>query len=60
MVGVSLPIEREAVETRLSLGELSVEIMKEHTEDERIKRNKEARKRSVEVVMRDYTKEACG
>ena len=56
MYNISLPTEREAVEARLSLGELTVEIMIEHTKDERARRNREARKGSVEKVLKTELK----
>ena len=56
---VSLPTEREAVETRLCLCDVTVEIMNEHTKDERMRKNKEARKGSVEKVFRKHVERKC-
>jgi hypothetical protein len=47
---VSLPIERMSVECKLRFGELAVDIINDHAVDERIRRNKEAKKDSVEKV----------
>ena len=47
---MSLPVERSSVESRLCFSELAIEIMTEYAVDERARRNKEARKGSVEKV----------
>lgn len=51
---VSLPIERTSVECKLRYAELAVDIMNEHAVDERLRRNKEARKDSVEKVYEKW------
>jgi hypothetical protein len=47
---VSLPVERASVECKLCFGELAVDIMNDDAVDDRMRRNKEARKGSVEKV----------
>ncbi|XP_028390807.1 LOW QUALITY PROTEIN: cilia- and flagella-associated protein 46-like [Dendronephthya gigantea] len=48
---VSLAVERTSVESKLCFGQLAVEIMNEHAVDERSRRNKDARKSSVEKLI---------
>ena len=47
---MSLPAERASVECKLCFGELAVDIMNDDAVDDRMRRNKEARKGSVEKV----------
>ena len=47
---MSLAVERASVECKLCFGELAVDIMNDDAVDDRMRRNKEARKGSVEKV----------
>ena len=47
---MSLPVERASVECKLCFGEVAVDIINDYAVDERTRRNKEARKGSVEKV----------
>ena len=48
---VSLPVERISVECKLCFGELAIDIINDHAADERVRRNTEARKGSVEKLI---------
>ncbi|XP_048585353.1 cilia- and flagella-associated protein 46 isoform X2 [Nematostella vectensis] len=54
--GVSLPVQRDAVDARLSLADLMVDMFTQFSQEHRAKRHREARKGSMQKMIDDFVR----